>query len=173
MTTTNPQVRVAIEAAAGAVIGALLAPRRTTLHRRAPRNASTHQLRRSIQCGKARPVHMLLQLAADDLADGVPIPEVEEPFHELLQAVRALAASCSPPTSTQLMVFMRAESKAEAALRDCELDAVRDPDSLTVLERLSLAVSRRESAADRLAAAIRARRLALLAHPGRTALRTA
>lgn len=174
MTTTDLPVPVAVEAVSHAVIDALLAPRRTRLHRRAPRTKGTHQLRRSIQCGKARPVQMLLQVAADDLADGVPLPEVEEPFRELVEAVRTLAIACAPPTGPHLVAFMRRESAAEAELRACELEVAAAPDALPLLSRLARALAHRDSAAATLGAAVRAKRLALIAHRGPgPALRTA
>jgi hypothetical protein len=162
--STPASVSVTADGLARAVTEQLLQPRRVYLHRKAPRSAYVHSLRRKMASGAVQPVFMLLSAAMADLEDGIPLPLVLQAWHSAI-AVLTEYANTLPATRTtdvlpieRLLPLVQRENRMQAEKDAAERHLIANPESVDAHDRLLAADALYDSENDRLVAAVRARR---------------
>jgi hypothetical protein len=148
-TTTPTSLAVAVAAIADDLRDTLLKPR--DLINQAPRDPYTAQLRRSVACGKAMPVHMLLSISMADAEDRrIPIDAVLEPYRqaiEVLAARRAEVQSVGVDAPSLLGVIQREDSREDDE-NAAERRVLAEPDNPEALEQLLMASATERQAQD-------------------------
>lgn len=155
MTTTLHLADVAVvEELAEALTKRLLEPRDKRLHGRAPRDPHVHQLRRSIACGKAKPMMMLLTVLFADMEDGIPAQALL-PFLDELREVLIVrgAPTAYTPTKT-LRTLLLNEARRQAERDQVEIELRYDPNNEALKRRFLEATARYEEANQALTAVV-------------------
>lgn len=159
MSTTTPAALVVAVAAIADVLKCTLLGPRDALNQ-APRDAYTAQLRRSVACGKALPVHMVLAISMADAEDRrIPIGEVTRFYEEAAEQLRARRREVEKLglEATSLQPLSLRETAAQTRFDIAQLRVSANPDDAGALEELIAASAAYDDPQNRLVAAARER----------------